>query len=136
MRTRKYFYENFYFFCPKKVEKTTPESCILMAVGRFFFSAAPTAQNSPELYFRFINSFIQSSLLRSLLCILVKYAGSQKVTPLTLMTLLSMPQGTDINFLELPNIFLQLGYKFVTHFIHNSKKNIDQNCEESMYIFW
>ena len=32
----------------------------------FFFSAAPTAQNSPELHFRFINSFIQSSLLRSL----------------------------------------------------------------------
>ena len=31
-----------------------------------FFSAAPTAQNSPELHFRFINSFIQLSLLRSL----------------------------------------------------------------------
>ena len=29
----------------------------------FFFSAAPTAQNSPEFHFRFINSFIQSSLL-------------------------------------------------------------------------
>ena len=54
------------FFCPQKVEKTTPKSCILMAVGRFFFSAAPTAQNSPELNFRFINFFIQSSLLRSL----------------------------------------------------------------------
>ena len=37
-----------------------------MAVGRFFFSAAPTAQNSPELHFRFINYFIQSCLLRSL----------------------------------------------------------------------
>ena len=37
-----------------------------MAVGIFFFSAASTAQNSPELHFRFINSFIQSSLLRSL----------------------------------------------------------------------
>ena len=31
-----------------------------------FFSAAPTAQNSPELHFRFINSFIQPSLLESL----------------------------------------------------------------------
>ena len=51
------------------------------------------------------------------------------------MTLLSMPQGTDINFLELPNIFLQLGSKFITH-LHNSKKNIDQNWEESMYIFY
>ena len=36
-----------------------------MAVGSFFV-AAPTAQNSPELHSRFINSFIQSSLLRSL----------------------------------------------------------------------
>ena len=105
-----------------------------MTVETFFLSAAPTAQNSPELYVCFINSFIQLSLLRSLLCILVKFAGSQKVTPLTLMTLLSMPQGTDINFLELPNIFLQLGSKFVTY-LHNSKKNIDQNWEESMYIF-
>ena len=40
-----------------------------MAVGSFFFSAAPTAQNSPELQFRFINSFIQLSLLRSLLVV-------------------------------------------------------------------
>ena len=38
-----------------------------MAVGSFFFSAAPTAQNSPELHFRFINSFIQPSLVGSLL---------------------------------------------------------------------
>jgi hypothetical protein len=32
-----------------------------MAVG--FFSAAPTAQNSPELHFRFVNSFIKPSLV-------------------------------------------------------------------------
>ena len=37
-----------------------------MAVGRGFFSAAPTAQNSPELHFCFINSIIQSSLVESL----------------------------------------------------------------------
>ena len=37
-----------------------------MAVGSFFFSAAPTAQNSPELHFRFINSFIQPSRVGSL----------------------------------------------------------------------
>jgi hypothetical protein len=36
-----------------------------MAVWRFFFSAAPTAINSPELHFRFINSPIQSSVLKS-----------------------------------------------------------------------
>ena len=37
-----------------------------MAVGRFFFSAALTAQNSPELHIRFINSFIQPSRVGSL----------------------------------------------------------------------
>ena len=31
----------------------------------FFFSAAPTDQNSPELNFCFINSFIQSSRVGS-----------------------------------------------------------------------
>jgi hypothetical protein len=31
------------FFCPQKVGKTTSKSCILMAVGSFYFSAAPTA---------------------------------------------------------------------------------------------
>ena len=36
------------FFCPQKVEKTTSKSCTLMAVGRVFFSAAPTAQNSSK----------------------------------------------------------------------------------------
>ena len=56
---------NLMFFCP--VEKTTPKSCIVMAVGSFIFSAAPTAQNSPELHFRFMNYFIQPSLLESLL---------------------------------------------------------------------
>ena len=53
-------------FYPKKDEKVTSKSCTLMAVGRFFFSAAPTAQNSPELQFRLKHSFIQPSLLRSL----------------------------------------------------------------------
>jgi hypothetical protein len=37
-----------------------------MEVGRFFFSAASTAQKSPELHFRFINYFIQPSLVGSL----------------------------------------------------------------------
>jgi hypothetical protein len=43
---------------PWKHKKKSPKSCILMAVGSFF-SAAPTAQNSPELHFRFTNYFIQ-----------------------------------------------------------------------------
>ena len=37
-----------------------------MAVGSFFLSAAPNAQNSPELHFRFINFFIQPSPVGSL----------------------------------------------------------------------
>ena len=32
------------------------------------FWGAPTAQNSPELHFRFINSFLQPSRVGSLLC--------------------------------------------------------------------
>ena len=38
-----------------------------MAVGSFFFSAAPTAQNSQELHFCFINSSIQPSVVKSVL---------------------------------------------------------------------
>ena len=68
VRMIKYFLKKFnFFFCPQKVEKTTPKSCLLMAVGRVFFSSAQTAQNSPELHFRFINSFFHPSLLKSLL---------------------------------------------------------------------
>ena len=54
------------FFCSPKVEKNTSISCMLMAVERFFFSAALTAKNSPELHFHLINSFIQPSLVGSL----------------------------------------------------------------------
>ena len=69
VRMLRYFFFNLKIcFCPQKVEKTTPKSCILIAVGSLFvfLSAALTAQNSPELHFCFINSFIQSSLLESL----------------------------------------------------------------------
>ena len=38
----------------------------LVHLGGFFFSAAPTAQTSPEFHFRFINSFIQPSCVESL----------------------------------------------------------------------
>ena len=37
-----------------------------MAVGSIFFFAAPTAQNSPKLHFRFMNYFIQPSRVGSL----------------------------------------------------------------------
>ena len=54
------------FFCPQKVEKTPQKVAYLWQLG-VFFSSAPTAQNSPELHFRFMNYFIQPSLLESLL---------------------------------------------------------------------
>ena len=68
VRMLKYLFINFkMFFCPQKLKKPPQKVAYLhMAVGRFFFSAAPTAQNSPEPHFRFIDNFIQSSLLRSL----------------------------------------------------------------------
>ena len=60
-------YNVFNFFAHKKLKKPPQKvAYLLSAFGRLFFSAAPTAQTSPELHFRFINSFIQSSLLRSL----------------------------------------------------------------------
>ena len=52
-----------------------------MAFGRFFFSAAPTAQTCQEFHFRFINYFIQSSLLRSLLTYFKTKADSYKINP-------------------------------------------------------
>ena len=44
---------------PTKVEKTTSKSCLLMA--------APPAQNSLEVHFRFTNSPIHSSVLKSVI---------------------------------------------------------------------
>ena len=39
--------------------KSSPRIAANLWQLEVFFSAAPTAQNSPELHFRFINSFIQ-----------------------------------------------------------------------------
>ena len=49
----------------KKLKKTPQKVAYLWQLGVVVFSAAPTVQNSPELHFRFINYFIQSSLLWS-----------------------------------------------------------------------
>ena len=43
--------------------KKPPQKVAYLWQLGFFFSAAPTAQNSPELHFRFINCFIPPSLL-------------------------------------------------------------------------
>ena len=52
---------------PSKSLKKHPKNLHTYGSWEVFFSAALTAQNSPELHFRFINYFIQSSLLRSLI---------------------------------------------------------------------
>ena len=51
--------------CPQKVEKTTPKSCILMAIGRFFLWS-PDCPKQPRTSFLFYKFFIQPSLLESL----------------------------------------------------------------------
>jgi hypothetical protein len=61
-------------FCPQKFEKATPKSCLLMA--------APTAQNSPKLHFRFKNYFIQPSLVGSLSLVKKECIFRNNVTPL------------------------------------------------------
>ena len=49
-----------------KTLKNHPKKLHTYGSWEFFFCAAPIAQNSRELQLRFINSFIQSFLLRSL----------------------------------------------------------------------
>ena len=61
MRTQKYFQKNFkYFFAHKKLKKPPQKVAYLWQFGGFF-----SAQNSPELHFRFINSSIQPSVVES-----------------------------------------------------------------------
>ena len=60
---RKYLKKN---FAHKKLKKH-PKKLHTYSSWEVFFSAASPAQNSPELYFRFINFFIQPSLLESLI---------------------------------------------------------------------
>ena len=54
------------FFAHKKLKKPPQKVAYLWQLG-VFFSAAPPAQNSPELYFRFMNFSFQPSLLESLI---------------------------------------------------------------------
>ena len=59
------FKKKIYIFAHKKLKKPPQKVTYLWQLG-FFFSAALTGPNSPELQFRFINSFIQPSLVGSL----------------------------------------------------------------------
>ena len=82
VRMLKYFSRNLKMFsCPQKVEKT-PQKLHIYGSWEFFLSAAPTAQNSPELHFCLINSFIQSSLLRSLMPNILLAAPTPKFSDL------------------------------------------------------
>ena len=40
-------------FCPQKVEKASQKSCILMAVGSFFFLCSPVCPKQPRTSFPF-----------------------------------------------------------------------------------
>ena len=52
-------------FALKKLKKPPQKVAYLWQSGVFFLSAAPSAQNSPELHFRFIDSPIKSCVLKS-----------------------------------------------------------------------
>ena len=62
VRRLQYFFKKIYFVLPTKSWKNHPKKLHV-----FFFSAAPTAQNSSVLHFPFINYFIQPSLVGSLI---------------------------------------------------------------------
>ena len=79
--------KNNFFLCfhvQKKLKKSPQKIAYLWQLGGFF-SLQPrlpkTAQNTPELHFYFINSFIQSSLLRSLVAKKRTYIGKQSPQP-------------------------------------------------------
>ena len=61
MWTLGYLKKNIFFFALENIKKK--KKLHIYGSWEFFFSAAPIAQNSPELHFRFINSFIQPSLV-------------------------------------------------------------------------
>ena len=54
------------FFDLENIKKKHPKKLDTYDSWEFFFSAALTAQNSPELHFCFINSFIRPSRVESL----------------------------------------------------------------------
>ena len=53
------------FFAPENIKKLPSKVAYLWQLG-FILSAAPIAQNSPELHFRYIDYVIQPSLVGSL----------------------------------------------------------------------
>ena len=65
---------------PTKSWKNHPQKLGTSRSLEFFFSAAPTAKNSPELHFHFINSFIQPSLGESLILVKSQCAKGELIS--------------------------------------------------------
>ena len=86
------------------LEKSWQDQGLANGTWELFFSAAPTAQNSPKLHFRFMNSFFQSSLLRSLLgAVIVLEAGI--FTKMAVSLAAGMPNGFVLNPISLPYLW-------------------------------
>ena len=102
------------------IQKSPPPACLVTYLKKLitygscevFFSAAPTAQNSPELYFRFINSFIQSSLLRSLLLAFVKLGIHLKF----ILLLKKILSWFHLDYFK--NCFVQILSRYYPNIIH------------------
>ena len=77
----KYLWKNLkMFFSDKKLKKPPQKVAYLWQLGGFFL-CSPDCPKQLELHFRFINSFIQSSLLRSLIQMyLVKSYDFESIT--------------------------------------------------------
>ena len=79
VRTLGYFKKNIDL---ENIKKPPQKVAYLWQLG-VFFSAAPTAQNSPELHFRLINSPIQSSVLKSVVAVILLITSYSFRTRLT-----------------------------------------------------
>ena len=62
------------FFCPQKVEKTTPKSCILMEVG-IFFSLQPRLPKTAFPFYKFFYPTISGRISGGVF--LFSYSGLQ-----------------------------------------------------------
>ena len=107
---------------PSKSWKNLPKKLHTYGSWEFFFSAASTAQNSPELHFRFINTPIQSSVLESVIWPLPSLSQLLVLTFDTVFTgaylfLSERMGGTDKTVKMLSNILLNLQNTLEIYFL-------------------
>ena len=105
-----------------------------MAVGSFF-SAAPTAQNSTELHFCFINSFIPPSLVGSLISLylvrLTYISEALEATKVIISNTVSNPStSTEFSNLSNSKIFICTD-GFTTH-VNNFMKYQGVSIDSSL----